>query len=62
MRKGEFYVSGKFPKAIPKDYVLIAAYFDVSTDTPKLINLNWATVCKPDGPLKCPFQPKLHFL
>src|SRR3954447_24220228 len=54
-KKGEFHVSGTFAKTIPKDYILAAAYFDISTDTAKLINFNLATVCKPDGALKCPY-------
>src|ERR1051325_8741112 len=60
-KMGEFYVSGTLAKTIPNDYILAALYFDVSKNVPKLINLNWATVCKPDGALECPYSANNTF-
>jgi hypothetical protein len=59
--RGEFYVSGKLAKTIPEGYILGALYFDVSTDTPKLIDYNAATICEPDGALECPYPAGKFF-
>src|ERR1051325_2692387 len=59
--KGIFHVSGKLAKTIPAGYILAALYVDVSTNTPKLIDYNAATICEPEGALACPFLANTPF-